>query len=170
MSTLETFVLPTLILPFSRVTFVVKQSLVEYPVFRHIMRSREPVTVGRANPRDDLKAVLAEGPERLGRGLSVVVFPQTTRSLVFDAAKFNSIGVKLAKRAGVPVMPVAIRSDAWGNGRLVRDLGAVDPSKPVHIAFGAPFAVEGRGGEEHERVVAFIGGHMRRWGVPVEGE
>ena len=55
MSTLETFALPVLLLPFKKITFVVKQSLVEYPVFGHVMRSRDPITVGRTNPREDLK-------------------------------------------------------------------------------------------------------------------
>ena len=62
MSTLETFVLPAIIAQFKDATFVVKQSLVDYPVFKHVMRSRDPITVGRSNPRDDLKAVLEGGP------------------------------------------------------------------------------------------------------------
>jgi 1-acyl-sn-glycerol-3-phosphate acyltransferase len=40
MSTLETFVLPYLIAPHRPMTFVVKKSLVEYPVFKHVMRAR----------------------------------------------------------------------------------------------------------------------------------
>ncbi|MBC7196229.1 MAG: 1-acyl-sn-glycerol-3-phosphate acyltransferase, partial [Deferribacterales bacterium] len=47
MSTLETFILPCLIQPKKPVTFVVKKSLVEYPVFRHIMVARDPIVVSR---------------------------------------------------------------------------------------------------------------------------
>jgi len=50
MSTLEAFVLPTIIQPLKRVSFVVKKSLVEYPIFGHLMRSRNPIVVGRTNP------------------------------------------------------------------------------------------------------------------------
>ena len=57
MSTLEAFVLPTIIQPLKPVAFVVKQSLVEYPIFGHLMRARDPIVVGRTNPREDLKAV-----------------------------------------------------------------------------------------------------------------
>jgi len=69
MSTLETFVLPSIIQPVRPVTFVVKESLLTYPVFGPVMRSRNPVAVGRSNPREDLKAVLEGGQERLARGI-----------------------------------------------------------------------------------------------------
>ncbi len=164
MSTLETFVLPVLIQPFKRVTFVVKQSLVEYPVFKYVMRSRDPITVGRTNPREDLKAVLEGGEARLKAGTSLIIFPQTTRSEVFDPAQFNTIGVKLAKRAGVPVVPVALLTNAWGNGKYLKDYGRIDPSKEVRFAFGEPMAVQGRGDEEHAKIIAFITEKLKTWG------
>jgi len=167
MSTLETFVLPSVVGSVTPVTFIVKKSLTTYPVFGHIMRSRDPVTVGRENPREDLRAVLEGGAERLAGGRSIVVFPQTTRSLEFSPATFNSIGVKLAKRAGVPVVPLALRTDAWGNGKFVKDLGPIHPEIPVTFAFGEPIMVEGRGDAEHRRVVEFISTHLAQWGAAV---
>ena len=53
MSALETFVLPAIIAQFRDVTFVIKQSLIDYPVFKHIMRSRDPIVVDRTNARKD---------------------------------------------------------------------------------------------------------------------
>lgn len=164
MSTLETLVFTCIIEPYREITFVVKESLVRYPVFKHIMVSRHPIVVGRKNPREDFEAVLKGGQERLSKGISVVVFPQTTRTTDFNPAEFNSIGVKLARRAGVPIVPVALRTDAWGNNkRGIKDFGPIDPSKPVRIHFGAPITVQGNGKEEHERIVEFIGGKMREW-------
>jgi len=167
MSTLETMVLPCMIVPFKKVTFVVKQSLVDYPVFKHIMRARDPITVGRTNPREDLKAVLEGGEERLKRGVSLVIFPQTTRTPVFDPAEFNTIGVKLAKRAGVPVVPIALLTDAWGNGKRLKEFGRIDPSKKAHFAFGEPMTIAGRGDEEHQKIIEFITGKLREWGGTV---
>lgn len=165
MSTLETFVLPCIIAPFRDLTFVVKQSLIDYPVFKHVMRSRDPIVVGRTNPREDLKAVLEGGTERLKAGRSIVIFPQTTRTDRFDAAAFNTIGVKLAKKADAPVIPVALKTDAWGNGRLVKDFGPIDPAKRVRFSFGSPLRVADRGVEEHQQVVAFIEERLRSWGA-----
>lgn len=163
MSTLETFVLPFIISSFKESTFVVKQSLVEYPVFKHVMRSRDPITVGRSNPRDDLRAVLEGGEQRLRSGRSIIIFPQTTRTTVFDAGAFNTIGVKLAKKAGVPVVPIALKTDAWGNGKYLKDYGRIDPGKKVYFSFGKPLQIKDRGTEEHEAVITFISGKLREW-------
>jgi 1-acyl-sn-glycerol-3-phosphate acyltransferase len=169
MSVLETYVLPVLILPYRPITYVVKRSLVEYPIFGHVMRSRDPITVGRTNPREDLKSVLEGGVDRLAKGISIVVFPQSTRTAIFDREAFNTIGVKLARRASVPVIPLALKTDAWGNGRLHKDFGRIDPSRTVHFAFGPPLRITGRGGEEHERIIRFITAHLAEWGGTVTG-
>lgn len=163
MSVLETFVLPCLIVPHRDVTFVVKESLITYPLFGHVMRSREPVVVGRDNAREDLRVVMEEGARRLAAGISVVIFPQTTRSAEFDPRKFNSLGVKLARKAGVPVVPLALKTDAWGIGRRLKDFGPIRPEKTVRICFGEPMEVKGSGKEEHARVVEFIESKLDAW-------
>lgn len=163
MSIMETLVLPVLTLPFIKVTFVVKESLLTYPVFKHVMRSRNPVAVTRTNPRQDLKTVMSEGPERLGRGISIIVFPQTTRSTDFDPQHFGSIGTKLAKKAGVPIVPIALKTDAWKNGKYSKDFGKLCPEVPVRIAFGKPLHISGKGNEEHQQTVDFIVGKLREW-------
>ena len=163
MSALETFVLPCIIEPFKDVTFVVKQSLIDYPVFRHVMRSRYPIVVSRTNPREDLKAVLEGGTERLKAGRSVIIFPQTTRTPAFDPAEFNTIGIKLAKKAGVPVIPIALKTYAWGNGKHLKDFGRIDPSQKVWFAFGEPLAITGNGAAEHRKIIGFISTSLKAW-------
>ena len=163
MSILETFVLPCLIRPYRRVTFVVKDSLMKYPFFGPVLQSRDPVVVGRANPREDLKTVMEEGQEKLKKNISIILFPQTTRSVEFDEKKFNTLGVKLAKRAEVAVVPVALKTDAWGLGRKLKDFGKIDPQKRVHICFGHPMRVSGSGKEEHRHIIEFISGKLEDW-------
>ncbi len=167
MSTLETFVLPALIQPIKPVTFVVKDALMRYPLFGAILRSRDPIVLGRASPRQDLRVMLDEGRARLEGGRSVVVFPQTTRSPVFDPSRFNSIGAKLAARAGVALIPVALRTDAWGIGRRVKDFGPVNPHLPVHIRFGPALRPRARGAATQREAVEFIARTVASWGVPV---
>jgi 1-acyl-sn-glycerol-3-phosphate acyltransferase len=163
MSTLETFVLPTIIAPYKEATFVVKQNLIEYPVFKYVMRARNPITVGRSNPRDDLKAVLEGGTEKLRAGISIIIFPQTTRTPVFDPDQFNTIGVKLAKKADVPVVPFALKTDAWGNGLYLKDYGMIDPTKKAYIAFGKPLRIKDRGAEEHQQIIQFVTARLSTW-------
>lgn len=163
MSVLETFVLPCLIQPYREVTFVVKESLIDYPLFKWVMRSRNPIVVGRENPRQDLRTVLLEGQKRLKNNISVVIFPQTTRSNIFDPKAFNTLGVKLALRGKVPVVPVALKTDAWGLGRKYKDFGGIDPAKRVHICFAEPLHVKGSGKDEHKMIVDFITGKLNSW-------
>ena len=163
MSMLETMVLPSIIQPVCDVTFVVKQSLLEYPVFRHIAKARDPIAVSRDNPREDFKAVMKGGTERLERGVSIVVFPQTTRSESFDPAQFNTIGVKLASRAKVPVVPIAILTDAWGNGKWIKDFGPIHTEKTVRFAFGRPIEILGRGDQQNQEVIDFIQRKLSDW-------
>ncbi len=163
MSTLETFTLPGMIRPKIPVTFVVKESLINYPVFGPVMRSRNPILVGRTNPREDLRAVLEGGEQRLRAGISIIIFPQTTRALTFDPAQFNSIGVKLAKRAGVQVLPLALKTDAWANGRFVKEFGKINPAIPVRFRFGEPMFVKDRGNEEHQAIIDFIESSLKEW-------
>ena len=97
-------------------------------------------------------------------GISIIVFPQRTRGFHTQVDEhFNSIGVKLARNAGVPVIPLAIRSDAWANGKRVKDIGKIDPSRPVHFSFGNPLTVSGNGREEHEAIIAFINDKLKKW-------
>ncbi|MDR2800218.1 MAG: 1-acyl-sn-glycerol-3-phosphate acyltransferase [Desulfovibrio sp.] len=166
MSTLETFVLPSLINPRKPVTFVVKDSLLRYPCFGPVLQSRNPIVVRRKNPREDLAAVLEDGTERLSRGVSLIVFPQSTRTPVFDPAVFNSIAVKLARRADVPLLPVALRTDAWLNGKYIKDYGGLSPEKKVSICFGEALRVSGNGRSEHARICAFISARLAEWGLP----
>jgi 1-acyl-sn-glycerol-3-phosphate acyltransferase len=163
MSMMETMLLPVIIQPILPVTFVVKESLLSYPVFKHIMQSRNPVAVSRTNPRQDLKVVMTEGGDRLRRGLSVIVFPQTTRSHTFEPEQMSSIGVKLAKKAGVPVIPLAVKTDCWQNGVWFKDFGGLDILKTAHFAFGLPMAITGKGDEEQALINAFIDNEIKKW-------
>lgn len=163
MSTLETFVLPCIIQPFRDITFIVKESLLKYPVFKHILINLNSIGISRSDPREDLRIVLEQGPERLSRNISIVVFPQTTRVVSAALKKFNTIGVKIAKRAGAPVIPIALKTDAWSNGPLIKDFGKIRPEKPVRISFGDPIKITGNGKEEHEYIVKFISDKLRKW-------
>ena len=163
MSTLETLILPSIIQPLKPVTFVVKESLVKMPVFGPIMRSRDPILVGRKNAREDLRAVMEGGAEKLRNGQSIVVFPQSTRSFVFNPEEFNSLGIKLALKANVPVVPVALKTDAWGIGKKIKDFGPIDIRKKIHVAFGAQMTIKNRGAEEHQKVIHFIAEHLSAW-------
>lgn len=169
MSMVDPLVMPCLGLAFSELAFVVKESLLSYPFFGTIMKAVNPIAVSRRNPREDLKLVLNMGQNLLSNGFSIVIFPQATRSTVFDAASFNSLGIKLARKAGVPVVPIALKTDFQGNGRIIKEMGPVDPRKTLYFKFGNPIDLEGSGQTTHQAVVQFIAGNLKSWGGEVLG-
>ena len=163
MSTAETQILPGFIQPVRDVTFVVKDSLMKGPVFGPIMRAVDGIGVTQKDARGDFETVMKEGCERLAKGMSVVIFPEGTRNRIFQPSQFNSLGTKLAKRAGVCMMPVALKTDFWGNGKLLRTFGPLDCRKEAHFKFGAPVMPEGNGKEAQEYALEFIQKHVQMW-------
>src|SRR5204863_9659181 len=61
---------------------------------------------GGADPR----AALAPAVAKLAEGISVVIAPEGTRSLTPTLGEFKTGAFHLAREAGVPVVPIAIRN------------------------------------------------------------
>jgi len=163
MSTLETMVLPVTLLSFNELSIVLKDSLAKNPVIGAAFERLGCIGVTRKNARQDLQTVLKVGVDRIKSGRSVLLFPEGTRQDVFSAKKFNSLGAKLAHRAGVPVVPIAVKTDFLGTGKVIRDFGAVDPSIPIHVACGPLLSPELGDKEMHARCVAFIEERLTSW-------
>ena len=163
MSLLETAVMTSFVTPRKPSIFVVKESLFNIPVFGDIMRGMGNIGLTRDNARDDFKKLVTEGIKNISEGTSIIIFPQSTRSAKFDQSQFNSIGVKLAKKAGVPIIPFALKTDFLSNGKVVKDLGAVNRQNTVYFEFGEPITVEGNGKAEHQKIVDFIESRLEIW-------
>lgn len=163
MSTLETLTLPSIIQPWKNLNIIVKQSLATYPFFGHVIRSRQSIVVNRKNPREDFTTIMREGVNRLENGTSVLIFPQSTRSVTFKPEEFNSIGVKLAKKAGVPVVPIALYTATMGQGKWDKNFGTIRPHIPTRFTFGEPITIEGNGKIAHAACIAFIEDHLKIW-------
>ena len=127
------------------------------------MRSRNPIVVERQNPRKDLTIALKEGTARLQAGISLIVFPQSTRASSFDPQAFNSIGEKMARHSGVPIVPVALKTDAWGQGRLIKEIGVFNPAKTIHYRFAKPVRVDGNAKNIHVEICSFIASALQEW-------
>ena len=163
MSLLETASLHAIIREYVDFSFVVKESLLRTFYIKDILLSLGAIGVSRTNPREDLKKVLTEGKKVLQNGRSMIVFPQSTRTRSFDREQFNSIGVKLAKSAGVPVVPMALKTDFLECGRIIRDLGPIFPEREVRFEFGAPMQIEGNGQEQQKKIIEFISNAFASW-------
>lgn len=163
MSLIETAVFHAIAREYIDFSFIIKEALLRVPFFRHIMIAMKAVPVGRTNPREDLKTVLVEGKKVLEEGRCIIVFPQATRAASFEPEKFNTIGIKLAKSAGVKVVPFALKTDFLGIGKRFRDLGPVHPEKVVHFEFAPAMEITGNGQEQHKAIIDFIQSRFDEW-------
>ena len=137
-SLVETIILPPALMAFGEMSVVAKRSLAKYPMFGAALQACRPILVSRTNARQDLRDVLEQGSAFIRDGRSVLLFPQSTRSLEFIPAEFNSLGVKLAQKAGAVVTPIALLTDIAPPGSFapLRDFGPVDLSREVRFACG----------------------------------
>lgn len=104
-SMLETFVFYGLV---SKCCFVMKQELLEKPIFGKTNKFAEAIGVDREKGLSAIKKVLEEGQDRVkNKKLSIIVFPEGTRVAVGEYPKFHRSAMKLATVTGVPVIPVA---------------------------------------------------------------
>jgi len=167
MSVLETQVMPWIIGCFSPLSVVMKQSLHDSWVFNPIAEASKSIALTRENLRADIDIIMKDGVGYLKKGRSIVLFPEGTRKTSFSRKGFNSLGVKLAARAGVKVVPVAVKTDFLESGKLISYFGSVHPDRKIYIKIGEPVAVEGRGRKQHESILDFMESSLNEWGFPV---
>ena len=171
MSTRETIMLPPVLLTYGPFNVFVKASLSRLPALKRAAAHMGLIPLGRRSPREDLMQVFNEGVARIREGSSVLIFPQGSREKVFSRRLYSSIGAKLAEKAGVPVIPIAVKTDCEptrpdGKGWL-KDFGTVDPTKDIRLRCGPP--ITGSAKEMHQKVFDWIKAQLEEWGLPTEG-
>ena len=171
MSTLETIMLPPVLLTYGPFSVFVKASLSRLPALKRAAAHMGLIPLGRKSPREDLMQVFNEGVSRIREGRSILIFPQGSRERVFSRRLYSSIGAKLAEKAGVPVIPIAVKTDCEptrpdGKGWF-KDFGTVDPSKDIRLRCGPP--ITGTAKEMHRKVFDWIKVQLEEWGLPTEG-
>lgn len=166
MSSYETTLLPVILFPFRDTTFIIKESLLDLPCFGALLQGLKAITVTRESPRKDLQSVFSQGAEFTAAGRSIVVFPQSTRSVILQPDKFSSIGVKLARRTETPIIPFAIKTDMWSNGAILKDYGQIHPERTVHVEFAPAFTVTDDKAAQ-QQVLDFVADRLTAWGGQV---
>ncbi len=93
--------------------WIAKKELFEIPVFGPSMRRGGYIPLDRGDGRKALQS-MDEAAATIRQGKSVVMFPEGTRSTDLKLLPFKRGGFILARKAGVPVIPVTIN----GSGRV----------------------------------------------------
>ena len=122
------------------VRFMAKQEVFTHRVTGPLMRAMHHIPVDRAAGAASFRAAV----EALRAGELVGVFPEATISRSFCLKEFKSGAIRMARLAGVPVIPVTLWGSqrVWTKGRKPT-IGAARHI-PISITIGAPLT-PGRG-------------------------
>lgn len=91
--------------------FVAKKEVKKVPFLNIWMYFVNCLFLDRENVREGLKTIL-KGVDLLKSGISVFIFPEGTRSKDGKMLPFKEGSLKMADKAGCPIVPVALRHTA----------------------------------------------------------
>nr|WP_286206600.1 lysophospholipid acyltransferase family protein [Thauera linaloolentis] len=143
---------------FPPLCYVLKRELLRVPFFGWGLASIPGIAIDRSAGKDALSQVVEQGRARLKEGLWVVVFPEGTRVAPGTTGRYKPGGAILAKRAGVPVVPVAHNAgEFWRRNAFVKRPGE------IVVSIGPVIEVKGvKADEINGRAEAWIEAEMRR--------
>lgn len=84
-----------------------KRSLFRIPFLGWLMRMSNDIELLRGS-RDSILSAVAEAHERLRSNVSVMMFPEGTRSRSGELGEFKDGAFRIAVDAGVPILPLAV--------------------------------------------------------------
>ncbi|MFN2432931.1 MAG: lysophospholipid acyltransferase family protein [Gemmatimonadota bacterium] len=143
------------------VRWVGKKEIVPVPFFGWAFRVSRHVVIDRGDREKAVRAI-RRAAALGGRGVSVLIFPEGTRSPTPELLPLKKGGFHLAIEAGLPILPVAIEGTEWimpkrawriRPGRVRVTFLAPEP--PPRTQAGLPGAAARVGG----RIAATLGGH-----------
>ena len=84
-----------------------KDAIFRIPVMGWMMRMANDIPIRRGK-RESIVSALAECRDRLEKNVSVMIFPEGTRSTTGDLLPFRDGAFRLAIETGAPILPIAV--------------------------------------------------------------
>jgi 1-acyl-sn-glycerol-3-phosphate acyltransferase len=84
-----------------------KDTIFKIPVMGWMMRMARDIPIRRGK-RESVVSALQGCRDRLGKKVSVMIFPEGTRSPTEELLPFKDGAFKLAIEAGAPILPIAV--------------------------------------------------------------
>ena len=118
--------------------FIAKVEMLKLPIIRTWMKQMNCVFLDRDDLRQSLR-VMNEATEYLKNGYSMVIFPEGTRSKGKTMGEFKAGSLRIAIKANVPIVPVAIK----GSFKLMEQNGFIIKPAEVEILISEPIETFG---------------------------
>lgn len=138
-----------------RLNYVARQTLFRFAPFRWLINSLDAIPIDREGTG---LGGLKETLKRLKRGEMVLLFPEGTRTVDGEVHVVKPGFCSIARRAGVPLIPVALDGafDSWPRQQKF-------PRRAViHVQFGEPIAPEALEAWNDEQLVAEVERRIRQ--------
>ena len=122
-STWETLWVPTIASPQAP---LVKRELLRIPFWGWAFAMVRPIAIDRGKPSAALRAFIAQGKDRLNRGMFVALFPEGTRLPSGERGRFYRGGAALAAATGTPIVVIAHNAGRyWPARRFLKYPGEI---------------------------------------------
>jgi len=118
--------------------WVMKKELLMIPFLGWAFWALDAIPIDRSAGREALKKLVNNGKERLARGLSVVIFPEGTRTAPGTRGKYHIGGAWLASHTATTVVPVAHNA-----GRFWRKNSILKYPGVIQVVIGPPIETAG---------------------------
>lgn len=118
--------------------FIAKKELAYVPLLNLVVLCTHSIFLDRKNLRKGAKAI-GKGASNMRKGVSMMVFPEGTRSKTGLMVSFRRGSFKLAIRSGCPVVPMVI----VGSRDLVENRRSVFQTGDVYIRILEPVCLSG---------------------------
>jgi 1-acyl-sn-glycerol-3-phosphate acyltransferase len=134
-----------------------KKSIFDIPLLGWMLRVAGDVEVDRGN-KESARRAMAEMRDRLDRKLSVIIFPQGTRSPDGTVGAFREGAFRLAIEAGVDVIPLAVAGTAESLPK-----GSISFTKTsATVTVLPPVPTKGRSVEDASKLAEEVRGEIAR--------
>ena len=118
--------------------WVSKREVFRVPFMGPLLTIHGDIPIERGNPSEAMAKVLSLGKLWLGRGASVAIFPEGTRSKTGEINRFKMGAFNLAKEANVEILPIVMT----GTNNMFRKGWLVNWTNHVAIRVMKPISVE----------------------------
>ena len=119
----ETFYFQYLFFP---LTTLLKRELLFIPLWGWSLALLKPIAINRKKPKGALKKTLKIGENKIKEGFLLLFFPEGTRNLPGKVGGYARSGFELAKKTGVPVLPLVHNSgDCWPAHKFLKYPGKI---------------------------------------------
>jgi 1-acyl-sn-glycerol-3-phosphate acyltransferase len=126
-----------------RIRLIAKKQLARIPLFGWAMWAGRFIFIDRQNGVAARRSIEVAG-QRIHDGVSVLIFPEGTRTRDGTLGPFKKGGFHLAIKAGVPIVPVALR----GTRELMPAGSLLLRSGTMTVIIGEPIATQGLSDDE----------------------